>query len=74
MYQPLIKFHPYPAIITQVLCIFVVILYTLLIKDTPILMEKEKKKAKYSKEEEVVNTITHSIGAVGTLVITPYYI
>lgn len=22
MYQPLIKFHPYPAIITQVLCIF----------------------------------------------------
>ena len=23
MYQPLIKFHPYPAIITQVLCIFV---------------------------------------------------
>ena len=32
-------------------------------------MEKEKKKAKYSKEEEVVNTITHSIGAVGTLVV-----
>lgn len=23
MYQPLIKFHPYPAIITQVLTIFV---------------------------------------------------
>lgn len=23
MYQPLIKFHPYPAIITQVLSIFV---------------------------------------------------
>lgn len=23
MYQPLIKFHPYPAIITQVLVIFV---------------------------------------------------
>ena len=23
MYQPLIKFHPHPAIITQVLCIFV---------------------------------------------------
>ena len=23
MYQPLIKFHPYPAIITQVLAIFV---------------------------------------------------
>lgn len=22
MYQPLIKFHPHPAIITQVLCIF----------------------------------------------------
>lgn len=27
MYQPLIKFHPYPAIITQVLCIFVLIEY-----------------------------------------------
>ena len=25
MYQPLIKFHPHPAIITQVLCIFVVL-------------------------------------------------
>ena len=24
MYQPLIKFHPYPAIITQVLCIFAI--------------------------------------------------
>lgn len=24
MYQPLIKFHPYPAIITQVLRIFVI--------------------------------------------------
>ena len=24
MYQPLIKFHPYPAIITQVLAIFVI--------------------------------------------------
>lgn len=45
------------------------ILNTLLIKDTPIFMEKEQKKAKYSKEEELVNTITHSIGAVGTLVV-----
>ena len=25
MYQPLIKFHPYPAIITQVLCIFAIL-------------------------------------------------
>ena len=25
MYQPLIKFHPYPAIITQVLSIFVLL-------------------------------------------------
>ena len=25
MYQPLIKFHPHPAIITQVLCIFVLL-------------------------------------------------
>ena len=24
MYQPLIKFHPHPAIFTQVLCIFVI--------------------------------------------------
>ena len=24
MYQPLIKFHPHPAIFTQVLCIFAV--------------------------------------------------
>lgn len=28
MYQPLIKFHPYPAIITQVLRIFDVITYS----------------------------------------------
>lgn len=27
MYQPLIKFHPYPAIITQVLNIFANVLY-----------------------------------------------
>lgn len=26
MYQPLIKFHPYPAIITQVLRIFAVLI------------------------------------------------
>jgi hemolysin III len=30
---------------------------------------KEKVKAKYSKEEEIWNTITHSIGALGTLVV-----
>ncbi len=30
---------------------------------------KEKTKAKYSKEEEIWNTITHSIGAVGTLIV-----
>ena len=32
-------------------------------------MEKEKKKARYSKEEEKINTITHGIGAVGTLIV-----
>ena len=32
MYQPLIKFHPHPAIITQVLCIFD-ILNTAYVKD-----------------------------------------
>ena len=36
-------------------------------------MKKEEKKAKYSKEEEVVNTITHSIGAVGTLVVCGFF-
>jgi predicted membrane channel-forming protein YqfA (hemolysin III family) len=32
-------------------------------------MEKVKKKSRYSKEEEKINTITHSIGALGTLVV-----
>ena len=32
-------------------------------------MEKVKKKSRYSKEEEKINTITHGIGAVGTLVV-----
>ena len=33
MYQPLIKFHPYPAIITQVLCIYSYDFSKLLLKD-----------------------------------------
>jgi hemolysin III len=32
-------------------------------------MEKVKKKSRYSKEEEKINTITHGIGAVGTLIV-----
>lgn len=35
MYQPLIKFHPYPAIITQVLPIFVNRQYRNIIKTHP---------------------------------------
>lgn len=32
-------------------------------------MEEVKKKTRYSKEEEKINTITHGIGAVGTLIV-----
>ena len=34
MYQPLIKFHPYPAIITQVLCIFDILNTAVAVKES----------------------------------------
>lgn len=40
MYQPLIKFHPYPAIITQVLRIFVPVL----VSPLPVLLEMSDEK------------------------------
>lgn len=40
MYQPLIKFHPHPAIFTQVLCIFVPVL----VSPLPVLLEMSDEK------------------------------